>query len=312
MASFLLRRFLELPITLLLASMLLFMLMHLAPGDPVVNALGANATPQAVAAMRAEYLLDRPLPTQYIAWLADAVRGDLGRSILTREPVAQMLIDRSTVTLSLTLGASLLFILVSFPLGILAASRRSAGIGLDLAAAIGVGMPNFLLAVILIGVFGLHFRWLPIAGFAHPSQGLWEATRHLLLPILSLAAFYIALTSKLVRLGVDQALGEDYTRTAIAKGVGRTGVIVKHAARNGLIPATTAAAINVAYLLGGAIVIEEIFALPGIGRLLLTAVVNRDFPTIQGIALVSAVVFALSSLAADILVARLDPRVRLR
>jgi peptide/nickel transport system permease protein len=132
------------------------------------------------------------------------------------------------------------------------------------------------------------------------------------LPIVSLAAFYVALTSKLVRLGVGQALREDYTRTARAKGLAPSQVLVKHAFRNGLIPATTASAINVAYLLGGAIVIEEIFALPGIGRLLLTAVVNRDFPTIQGIALVSTVVFALCSIVADVLIARFDPRVRLR
>lgn len=298
--------------TLLLASAMLFVLMHLAPGDPVVNALGPNATPQAVAALRAEYLLDRPLPTQYVTWLVNAARGDLGRSILTGEPVAKMLADRSAVTLSLTLGASLLFVLVSFPLGALAASRRKVGIAVDVAVAVGIGMPNFYLAVILIGVFGLYLRWLPIAGFVHPFEDIRVAARHLVLPIVSLAAFYVALTSKLVRLGVGQALREDYTRTARAKGLAPSQVLVKHAFRNGLIPATTASAINVAYLLGGAIVIEEIFALPGIGRLLLTAVVNRDFPTIQGIALVSTVVFALCSIVADVLIARFDPRVRLR
>lgn len=298
--------------TLLLASAMLFVLMHLAPGDPVVNALGPNATPQAVAALRAEYLLDRPLPTQYVTWLVNAARGDLGRSILTGEPVAKMLADRSAVTLSLTLGASLLFVLVSFPLGALAASRRKVGVAVDVAVAVGIGMPNFYLAVILIGVFGLYLRWLPIAGFVHPLEDIRVAARHLVLPIVSLAAFYVALTSKLVRLGVGQALREDYTRTARAKGLAPSQVLVKHAFRNGLIPATTASAINVAYLLGGAIVIEEIFALPGIGRLLLTAVVNRDFPTIQGIALVSTVVFALCSIVADVLIARFDPRVRLR
>lgn len=298
--------------TLLLASAMLFVLMHLAPGDPVVNALGPNATPQAVAALRAEYLLDRPLPTQYVTWLVNAARGDLGRSILTGEPVAKMLADRSAVTLSLTLGASLLFVLVSFPLGALAASRRKVGVAVDVAVAVGIGMPNFYLAVILIGVFGLYLRWLPIAGFVHPFEDIRVAARHLVLPIVSLAAFYVALTSKLVRLGVGQALREDYTRTARAKGLAPSQVLVKHAFRNGLIPATTASAINVAYLLGGAIVIEEIFALPGIGRLLLTAVVNRDFPTIQGIALVSTVVFALCSIVADVLIARFDPRVRLR
>lgn len=312
MLAFLLRRLLELPVTLLLASAMLFVLMHLAPGDPVVNALGPNATPQAVAALRAEYLLDRPLPTQYVTWLVNAARGDLGRSILTGEPVAKMLADRSAVTLSLTLGASLLFVLVSFPLGALAASRRKVGVAVDVAVAVGIGMPNFYLAVILIGVFGLYLRWLPIAGFVHPLEDIRVAARHLVLPIVSLAAFYVALTSKLVRLGVGQALREDYTRTARAKGLAPSQVLVKHAFRNGLIPATTASAINVAYLLGGAIVIEEIFALPGIGRLLLTAVVNRDFPTIQGIALVSTVVFALCSIVADVLIARFDPRVRLR
>src|SRR5690606_33813780 len=150
----------------------------------------------------------------------------------TREPVAQMLLDRAAVTLSLTIGASLLFLLVSLPLGTLAASQRNLGVGLDVAAAIGVGMPNFFLAVLLIGVFGLKLRWLPIAGFVHPTRDLWEAARHLLLPTVSLAAFYIALTSKLVRHGVSQALSEDYTRTARAKGLGRPSVLVKHAVRN--------------------------------------------------------------------------------
>lgn len=312
MIAFLFKRLLELPVTLFLASAMLFGLMHLAPGDPVVNALGATATPEAVATMRSEYLLDKPLPVQYVSWLSNALHGDLGRSILTREPVSQMLIDRSVVTLSLTVGAAFLFLVVSFPLGLLAASQRSSGFGIGLVSAIGLGLPNFFLAIILIGLFGLYLRWLPIAGFVHPLKDIWEWARHLVLPIISLAAFYVALTSKMVWFGVRQALTEDYTRTALAKGLGRVRVLVKHAFRNGLIPATTASAINVAYLLGGAIVVEEIFALPGIGRLLLTAVVNRDFPTIQGIALVSTIVFALSSLVADLLVARLDPRVKLR
>ena len=314
MGGFLRQRLVEVPPTLLVASVLIFLLMHLAPGDPIENALGPLAQADTVAALRDEYGLNRPLLLQYLSWLAGIVRGDLGRSLLTREPVTEMLLARAPATAVLTASSVLVFVLVSFPGGALAAYRQNRwpDHAIRLASTLGVGVPSFFLAILLIALFGVRLQWLPLAGYVSPFADPLLGAKHLVLPVITLSAFYVALTTRLVRVSVAEALGEDYVRTARAKGVGERRVLVAHAARNGLVPAVTASAINAAYLFGGSIIVEEIFAIPGLGRLLFTAVVNRDFPVIQGIALAASLTFVLSSLVADVLVAALDPRWRLR
>lgn len=314
MGGFLRRRLVEVPPTLLVASVLIFLLMHLAPGDPIANALGPLAQVDTVAALREEYGLDRPLPLQYLSWLAGVLRGDLGRSLLTREPVMEMLLARTPATAILMLASVLVFVAASFPGGVLAAYRQNGwpDHAIMLASTLGVGVPSFFLAILLIALFGIRLQWLPLAGYVSPFEDPVLGTKHLVMPVITLSTFYVALTARLVRVGVAEALGEDYVRTARAKGIGERRVLLAHAARNGLVPAVTASAINAAYLFGGSIIVEEIFAIPGLGRLLFTAVVNRDFPVIQGIALVASLTFVLSSLVADALVAALDPRWRLR
>lgn len=314
MIGFVGRRLGEVAITLLIASLLIFLLMHLAPGDPVQSALGPLAQPDTVTAMRHEYGLDRPLPLQYLRWLAHAVQGDLGRSILTREPVTRMLLDRAPATATLTLFSMVLFLLVSFPGGIIAARFRNRfpDRAILLLSTIGVGIPNFFLGILLISLVSVRLDWLPIAGYVSLGKDVGDSLRHLVLPVISLTTFYIALTTRLVRASVGDAMDEDYVRTARAKGLRERPILLRHVVRNGMIPIVTAAAINVAYLFGGSIIVEEIFAIPGLGRLLFTAVTNRDFPLIQGIALLACLTFIASSLVADALTAVLDPRLRER
>lgn len=312
MAAIVLRRIPELILTFLLASILIFLLMHLAPGDPVQSALGAQAQPETVTQMRHEYGLDRPLPVQYVKWLGGVLRADLGRSILTREPVTTMLIDRAGPTAALAFGSLIFFVALSIPIGVLAARFR--GRSLDRLAmvltSLGLGIPNFLFGILLISWFSIRLGWLPIAGYVSPLEDPVDAVRHLILPVITLTTFYVALTSRLVRASMIEVGRSDFVRTARAKGLSERTVQNRHMFRVGLIPVVTSIAISAAYLLGGAIIVEEIFAIPGLGRLLFTAVTNRDFPLIQGIALLASLVFIVSSLIADLVTIWLDPRSR--
>jgi peptide/nickel transport system permease protein len=312
MLAIVIRRIPELLLTFLLASVLIFLLMHLAPGDPVQSALGANAQPETVEQMRREYGLDKPLPVQYISWLGGVLRADLGRSILTREPVTTMLLDRAGPTAVLGLGSLVFFVVLSIPIGVLAARFRGR-LPDKLAMAvtsIGLGMPNFLFGILLISWFSIRLGWLPISGYVSPFEDPVDAFRHLILPVITLTTFYVALTSRLVRASMIEVSRADFVRTARAKGLPERTVQNRHMFRVGLIPVVTSIAISAAYLLGGAIIVEEIFAIPGLGRLLFTAVTTRDFPLIQGIALLASFGFVVSSLIADLVTIWLDPRSR--
>jgi peptide/nickel transport system permease protein len=289
-------------------SLLAFALANLAPGDPaqliLLRQTGELPTEEAVQRLREQLGLDDPFPVRYGRWLADAARGDLGTSLRTGEAVLQALLDRFPATLLLAVAALLLGLLIGIPLGTLAAARRDSGF--DHASRIGVllgaSIPNFWLGYLFILLFAVGLGWLPVAG--------WGSWQHLVLPALTLAVGGIAGLTRLTRSTVIEELQADYVRTARAKGLPERAV-VRHALRNALNPIVTLTGVRFGRLLAGAVVVETVFAWPGIGKLVVDAIYDRDYPTIQGFVLFTGTVFVLLNLVVDLGYAWLDPRVRL-
>ena len=288
-----------------------FLMLHLTPGDPVQIMLGQDADPQAVAALRAELGLDQPLPIQYVRWAGNALHGDLGRSIRTNQPVSDAIVSRLPVTLELSLLALLISLLIGLPAGMLAAVRRNSS--LDLAstgvALVGVSLPSFFLGILLILVFALGLRWVPPSGYTPLIQDPAMNLKQMLMPAIALGAALAGIVARLMRSSLLEVLGADYMRTARAKGLSEPASVVRHGVRNALLPVVTVVGLQVGALLGGAILIETIFALPGIGRLAVDSIFARDFPIVQGVVLFLALVRVLSNLIADLLYGRLDPRI---
>jgi peptide/nickel transport system permease protein len=288
-----------------------FLMLHLTPGDPVQIMLGQDADPQAVAALRAELGLDQPLPIQYVRWAGNALHGDLGRSIRTNQPVSDAIVSRLPVTLELSLLALLISLLIGLPAGMLAAVRRNSS--LDLAstgvALVGVSLPSFFLGILLILVFALGLRWVPPSGYTPLIQDPAMNLKQMLMPAIALGAALAGIVARLMRSSLLEVLGADYMRTARAKGLSEPASVIRHGVRNALLPVVTVVGLQVGALLGGAILIETIFALPGIGRLAVDSIFARDFPIVQGVVLFLALVRVLSNLIADLLYGRLDPRI---
>jgi ABC-type dipeptide/oligopeptide/nickel transport system permease component len=320
-----LRRLFSLIFILLGVSIIVFMLVHLAPGDPVRLMLGEEATPEDVARLNRLYGFDQPLPVQYFRWLGNALQGDLGDSIRQRLPVTQLIWERMGATIELALASLLLAILVGIPLGVLAAVRRNSWIdfGSMIAALVGVSAPNFWVGLILLSGVALHVGWLPLFGrgpsfvdgvvalFTQATLGpLWDSIRYLILPAFALGTSIMALITRLTRSSLLEVLGRDYVRTARAKGVIGFWVVYRHALRNALLPVITIIGVQFGALLGGAIVIEVVFAWPGVGRLIVNAISQRDFPVVQGSVLMLAVIFALVNLIVDLSYSLLNPRIR--
>jgi peptide/nickel transport system permease protein len=282
------------------------------PGDPAQAMLGMSASPETLAALRERLGLDRPLPLRYLDWAAGALRGDLGVSVRYDRPVTSLLAASLRVTIPLVAGSGLLALAVAVPLGALAASRR--GTALDLPAValsqVGLAVPTFWLGLLLILVFGVRLRWLPTTGFVDWSVSATGALRSLVLPTLALAAGQAAILTRLVRASLLEVLGQEFIRTARAKGAPEARVILRHALRTALLAVLTVSGVIFGQLLAGAIVVESVFALPALGRLALTAVEARDLPLVQGIVLTIAALIVLANLAVDLLYGWLDPRVR--
>lgn len=312
MIEYIIRRLAQMPLVLLVVSVVTFLVLHLTPGDPVVAALGIDADPQTIAALRQKLGLDQPLPVQYFSWIGRVVRGDLGDSMHTGQAVTELIAQRLPVTLTLTLAAMLFAILIAVPLGVLGASRP--GSAIDRFSAVftmmGIAVPNFVVSVVLILVLAVLWPVFPVGGFVNPIDDPLQALRHLALPVVSLGAVYLALLSRMVRVSVAEVLTHDYVRTARAKGLGRTTIVLRHVLRSSLLPVVTSIGISFASLLGGAVIIEQIFFLPGLGRLVLDAAIQRDYTIVQGVLLVTALIFLLTTLATDLLFAYLDPRIR--
>jgi peptide/nickel transport system permease protein len=298
---------------LVILSVGVFLMLHLTPGDPVQIMLGQDADPQSVAALRSELGLDQPLPVQYVRWVGNVLRGDLGRSIRTHQPVMEAITSRLPVTLELSIVSLVISLAIGLPAGVVAATRRNSP--LDLAstglALVGVSLPSFFLGILLILVFALGLRWVPPSGYTPLGQDPFMNFKQMAMPALALGAALAGIVARLTRSSLLDVLGAEYMRSARAKGLSESAAVVHHGLKNAVLPVVTVVGLQVGALLGGAILIETIFALPGIGRLAVDSIFARDFPIVQGVVLFLALVRILSNLVADLLYARLDPRIAL-
>ena len=312
MTRYVTRRVLATVPVLLLVSVGAFLLLHLIPGDPVLVMLGERADPQVAERLRHDLGLGRPLPVQYVSWLGDALQGDLGRSIRSPQPVAEAIAQRFPVTLQLAAEGMLLALVVAIPMGVLAATRPGSAIDrlATLVASLGVAVPSFSLGVLLILAVSLRLRWLPPSGYESPGTDLGQNLRLMVLPAITLAAALAAELMRITRASVREALAQDYPRTARAKGLTERAIVVRHCLKNALIPVVTVIGLQFGHLLGGAVIVETLYAIPGMGRLLVDSIAARDFPMVQGVVLVTAMVVVASSLVVDLLYGFLDPRIR--
>ena len=289
-----------------------FALLHATPGDPAVIIAGDYATGEDIARIRAKLGLDQPFLTQVGLWVGRIVRGDLGTSIFSGLPVTTLIGQRVGTTAWLTLFATLISVGIGVPLGVLAAWRKGAWIDrlVMIFAVSGFSLPTFWLGFILVYVFAITVGWLPVQGYVPLGAGFWPFLSHLILPALTLSAVYMALIARMTRASMLGVLGEDYIRTAFAKGVAPRGVLIRHALKNASLPVVTIIGIGFALLIGGAVVTESVFALPGLGRLTVDAIIRRDYPVIQGVILIVSGAYVMINLVVDVLYVILDPRIR--
>jgi len=314
MTRYVARRLLATIPVVLLVTVMVFLLLHITPGDPVVIMLGEEASPDAVTALRHALDLDRPLPVQYGDWLWHAVHGDLGASLRTHDPVTALVLERYPATLELSALAMLLSLCIAIPLGVLSAVRRNSWLDALVTplAISGISMPSFWLGILLIWVFSVLLPWFPTVGFIPLGVSVAGNLHTLVLPVVTLGVALAAIVMRITRASVLQVLQFDYVRTARAKGVREPVVVLRHALRTALIPVVTVLGLQTGALLGGAVIVETIFALPGVGRLIVDSIFARDFPVVQGAVLILAISFIAVNLAVDLMYARLDPRIRYR
>lgn len=312
MSGFLIRRILQMLLALLGVSIVVFALMHLVPGDPVRVALGTRFDQELYDALRERVGLDKPLIEQYLSWLGNAVTGDLGVSFRNGQPVTTLILERLPATITLALAALFIALIVALPAGIISAVRSGSGLDYTVTAAsqVGISMPDFWAGVMYILLFSLTLGWLPSSGFTPFGDGPVEWARHLVLPALTIGLISGSIITRFVRSAVLEALNQDYVLTARAKGLTEWQIVRRHVLPNAWIPIVTVVGLQLGFLLGGVVVVEVIFAWPGLGRLALTAVKDRDFTVLQGAVLYIAFMFLAINLVVDIIYARLDPRVR--
>ena len=313
MLRYTLTRLASLAISLLVASAVIFLVVEVAPGDPAAYMLGLNAQPDTVAALRAELGLDVSRPERYLDWLGGMLTGDFGVSYTYRTPVAQMIADRLWVSLPLALYALTLSTLIAFPAGLLAASRRgkAADIGVTAATQLGVAIPNFWFAMLLVLLFAINLGWFSAGGFPGWDDPL-AALKALTLPAIALALPQAAILTRVMRSALLDTLGEDYIRTARAKGLSRGQVLWRHALRNALIPVLTIIGLQFSFLLAGAIIIEQVFFLPGLGRLIFQAITQRDLIVVESVVMLLVFAVITVNFAVDLAYAAVDPRLRTR
>lgn len=311
--TFLLKRLGGAVLVLALVAVLVFALTRLASGDPVALLLGDQATAADIAAARTQYGLDKPLPTQFALWVGELLRGNLGQSLFLQRPVSQALLERAEPTLMLAVLAVGIAALIGVPCGMAAAIWRGSACdqALSSVAMLGASVPSFWLGLILIQLFAVKLGWFPASGYGDPDSPLSVRVQHLLLPALVLGLLNSALIIRFTRASMLDILGEDYVRTARAKGLPEHTVMVKHVLRNALVPIVTVLGLTLALMIGGTVVTETVFNLPGVGNLVVRAVLRRDYPVIQGTLLVIAAVYVFINLAIDLLYTVVDPRIRL-
>lgn len=314
MLSYVAGRLGSLIVSLAVASVAIFVLVEVVPGDPAAVMMGLNAAPEAVAALRAELGLDQPRVLRYFVWVGGMLTGDFGTSFTYRAPVAQMVADRLWVSLPLALYALVLSTAIGIPVGVLAAARRgrAADLGVMGATQLGIAIPNVWFAMILVFVFAIQLRWFPAGGFPGWERGLWPALQALTLPAIALALPQAAILARIMRSALIDMLGEDFIRTARAKGLTRAQVLWRHGFRNALIPVLTILGLQFAFLIAGGIIIEQVFYIPGLGRLIFQAISARDLITVQSVVMLLVFAVILVNFAVDIAYAAVDPRLRRR
>ena len=299
---------------LFVVSCMVFLILRLAPGDPAAVIAGSSATNADIEQIRARLGLDRSLPVQFGIWLGRVLQGDLGYSYFLNKPVTELIAQRLEPTASLAIGTILLAVLIAVPLGAIAAARMGGWVDrvLSVLSVAGFSIPVFVTGYVLIYLFAIQLDWLPVQGYRPlgGKEGLAGWARHLILPWAALSIIYVALIARITRAAVSEALTEDYIRTARAKGVSEQVVLIRHALRNAAVPIVTVIGIGVALLIGGVVVTETVFAIPGLGSLTVDVVLNRDFPVIQGLVMFFAVSYVLINLLVDLSYLALDPRIR--
>jgi peptide/nickel transport system permease protein len=312
MIKLILRRVIVAIPTLILVSIIVFALQKLLPGDPVLTLAGEERDPAVLDYLREKYHLNDPMPVQYVAWVKQVLTGDLGKSLRTDVPVTELIAQKLPVTLQLAAMAMVLALIVGIPTGILAAVRKGklTEYGANVAALSGMSIPNFWLGIILIMVVSVQLRWLPASGYVSPTEDFWLSIKTMLMPAIVLSTSLAAYLMRHTRSSMLEALGADYVRTARAKGVSPRNVVMRHALRNALMPIITLVTLLFGELLAGAVLTEQVFTIPGFGKLVVDAVFNRDYAVVQGVVLCVAVGFIAMNLLADILYIVVNPRLR--
>ena len=314
MIRFIFRRLISLALSLLVASVVIFTVIEVVPGDPASYMLGLNASPDTVAALRDQLGLNASAPARYLGWLVGMLAGDFGLSYTYKVPVAALVSARLAVSLPLTVYALALAILIAFPTGLLAAARSgraSDGVGMG-ATQIGIALPNFWFAMLLVLVFALHWHWFPAGGFPGWQAGIATGLRALTLPAIALALPQAAILARVLRSALIETLDQDYIRTARAKGLTRRQTILRHALRNAMIPVLTILGMQFSFLLAGAIIIENVFYLPGLGRLIFQAITQRDLIVVESVVMILVFAVILVTFLVDLAYAAIDPRLRRR
>ena len=312
MLSFLFRRLLSTLPVLGVVAVLVFLMLRLTPGDPAAVLAGDQATTEQIAMIRANLGLDRSIPEQFVIWLGHLFQGDLGQSYYYKLPVTELIAQRLEPTLSLAVVTITLAVLIAVPLGVVAAWRFGGWLdrGVMAFSVLGFSVPVFVSAYLLIWLVSLKLGWLPVQGYKRIADGLGPWLTHLMLPAITLSVVYIALIARVTRAAVLETLGEDYIRTARAKGLPESKVLMRHALANAAVPIATVIGIGIALLIGGVVVTESVYAIPGLGRLTVDAVLARDFPTIQGVILFFSLVYVVINLLVDLSYVFFDPRIR--
>jgi peptide/nickel transport system permease protein len=293
-------------------AVIVFLLLHLAPGDPATLIAGDFATAEDIARIGKQLGLDRPLPVQFVAWVGQVLQGELGTSIFSQLPVSRLIRQRLEPTLVLSVTTLVIAVLLAVPIGVLAAWRARTWVDrLVMGLAVcGLSIPVFVLGYLLIYLFAIQLGWLPVQGYVSLTQGIWPCLRSILLPSLALGSIYMALIARITRASLLEVLEEDYVRTAHAKGLPTLTVVVGHALRNASIPIVTIIGVGLTLLIGGVVITESVFAIPGIGRLTVDAILRRDYPIIQAVILLSSGAYVLVNLVIDLVYTVLDPRIR--
>jgi peptide/nickel transport system permease protein len=314
MLRYTLKRLISLAVSLAVASLVIFLVVEVAPGDPAAFMLGINAQPETVAALRAELGLDVPKWQRYLDWVGGMLTGDFGTSYTYRTPVADMIADRLQVSLPLALYALALSTLLAFPAGIYAAARRGKGGDLAVMGAtqLGVAVPNFWFAMMLVLLFSINLGWFSAGGFPGWDEGLWAGIKALTLPAVALALPQAAILARVMRSSLIDILGEDFMRTARAKGLTRRQALWRHGVRNALIPVLTIIGLQFAFLLAGAIIIEQVFYLPGLGRLIFQSISARDLIVVESVVMLLVFAVIVVNFLVDLAYAAVDPRLRSR